>query len=222
MTDVVTFEAIQGNAEIRTYIEKGNANLGVLGFTKHSVGHAMKVSKTAGEILTQLGYSEREAELSRIAGYMHDMGNCINRTDHAHTGAIMAMTILRDLGMDPAEIAVVITAIGNHDEKTGTAVDAVSAAVILADKTDVRRNRVRGRDRTKFDIHDRVNYAAISSVLHMDREKRQITLDIQLDDEICSVLDYFEIFLERMLMCRRAAEMLGCSFKLKANGSKVL
>lgn len=222
MTDVVTFESIQGNAEIRTYIEKGNANLGVLGFTKHSVGHAMKVSKTAGEILTQLGYSEREVELSRIAGYMHDMGNCINRTDHAHTGAIMAMTILRDLGMDPAEIAVVITAIGNHDEKTGTAVDAVSAAVILADKTDVRRNRVRGRDRTKFDIHDRVNYAAISSVLHMDREKRQITLDIQLDDEICSVLDYFEIFLERMLMCRRAAEMLGCSFKLKANGSKVL
>ena len=222
MTDVVTFEAIQGNAEIRTYIEKGNANLGVLGFTKHSVGHAMKVSKTAGEILTQLGYSEREVELSRIAGYMHDMGNCINRTDHAHTGAIMAMTILRDLGMDPSEIAVVITAIGNHDEKTGTAVDAVSAAVILADKTDVRRNRVRGRDRTKFDIHDRVNYAAISSVLHMDREKRQITLDIQLDDEICSVLDYFEIFLERMLMCRRAAEMLGCSFKLKANGSKVL
>ncbi len=222
MTDVVTFEAIQGNAEIRTYIEKGNANLGVLGFTKHSVGHAMKVSKTAGEILMQLGYSEREVELARIAGYMHDMGNCINRTDHAHTGAIMAMTILRDLGMDPAEIAVVITAIGNHDEKTGTAVDAISAAVILADKTDVRRNRVRGRDRTKFDIHDRVNYAAISSVLHMDREKRQITLDIQLDDEICSVLDYFEIFLERMLMCRRAAEMLGCSFKLKANGSKVL
>ncbi len=222
MTDVVTFEAIQGNAEIRTYIEKGNANLGVLGFTKHSVGHAMKVSKTAGEILMQLGYSEREVELARIAGYMHDMGNCINRTDHAHTGAIMAMTILRDLGMDPAEIAVVITAIGNHDEKTGTAVDAVSAAVILADKTDVRRNRVRGRDRAKFDIHDRVNYAAISSVLHMDREKRQITLDIQLDDEICSVLDYFEIFLERMLMCRRAAEMLGCSFKLKANGSKVL
>lgn len=222
MTDVVTFEAIQGNAEIRTYIEKGNANLGVLGFTKHSVGHAMKVSKTAGEILTELGYSDREVELARIAGYMHDMGNCINRTDHAHTGAIMAMTILRDLGMDPAEISVVITAIGNHDEKTGTAVDAVSAAVILADKTDVRRNRVRGRDRTKFDIHDRVNYAAISSVLHMDREKRQITLDIQLDDEICSVLDYFEIFLERMLMCRRAAEMLGCSFKLKANGSKVL
>ena len=182
----------------------------------------MKVSNTAADILLALGYAERDVELARIAGYMHDMGNCVNRTDHAHTGAIMAMTILRDLGMEPAEIATVIAAIGNHDEKTGTAVDAVSAALILADKTDVRRNRVRGRDRTKFDIHDRVNFAAISSVLHMDREKRQITLDIQLDDEICSVLDYFEIFLERMLMCRRAAEMLGCSFKLKANGGKVL
>ena len=219
---MVTFKDIQGNAEIRTYIEKGNENLGVLGFTKHSVGHAMKVSTTAAQILTALGHGEREVELARIAGYMHDMGNCVNRTDHAHTGAIMAMGILRGMDMDPREIATVIAAIGNHDEKTGTAVDAVSAALILADKTDVRRNRVRGRDQTKFDIHDRVNFAAISSVLEMDREKRQITLDIQLDDEICSVLDYFEIFLERMLMCRRAAQMLGCSFKLRANGGKVL
>lgn len=219
---VVTFEDIRNNAEIRTYIEKGNENLGVLGFTKHSVGHATKVSDTAAKILEGLDYDARTVELARIAGYMHDIGNCVNRTDHAHSGAIMAMTILRDLGMEPKEIATVIAAIGNHDEKTGTAVDAVSAALILADKTDVRRNRVRGRDRTKFDIHDRVNFAAISSVLHMDGDKRQITLDIQLDDEICSVLDYFEIFLERMLMCRRAAEMLGCSFKLKANGSKVL
>ena len=183
---MVTFEDIRNNAEIRTYIEKGNENLGVLGFTKHSIGHATKVSDMAARILEELNYDARTVEL------------------------------------DAKEIAVVIAAIGNHDEKTGTAVDAVSAALILADKTDVRRNRVRGRDRTKFDIHDRVNFAAISSVLQMDREKRQITLDIQLDDEICSVLDYFEIFLERMLMCRRAAEMLGCSFKLKANGSKVL
>ena len=216
VNSVVTFEDIRNNAEIRTYIEKGNENLGVLGFTKHSVGHATKVSDTASKILEELDYDARTVELARIAGYMHDIGNCVNRTDHAHSGAIMAMTILRDLGMEPKEIATVIAAIGNHDEKTGTAVDAVSAALILADKTDVRRNR------TKFDIHDRVNFAAISSVLHMDRDKRQITLDIQLDDEICSVLDYFEIFLERMLMCRRAAEMLGCSFKLKANGSKVL
>ena len=219
---MLTMEQIRSNAEIRTYIEKGNQNLGVLGFTEHSVGHAMKVSATAAEILADLGYEERQVELAKIAGYMHDIGNCVNRTDHAHSGAIMAMTILRGLGMAFDEIAVVTAAIGNHDEKTGTAVDAVSAALILADKTDVRRNRVRGKDRTKFDIHDRVNYAAVSSELHVDREKKEITLDIQLDDTICSVLDYFEIFLDRMLMCRRAAEMLGCTFKLRANGSKVL
>ena len=218
---MVTFEDIRNNAEIRTYIEKGNENLGVLGFTKHSIGHATKVSDMAARILEELNYDTRTVELARIAGYMHDIGNCVNRTDHAHSGAIMAMTILQSMGMDAKEIAVVIAAIGNHDEKTGTAVDAVSAALILADKTDVRRNRVRGRDRTKFDIHDRVNFAAISSVLQMDREKRQITLDIQLDDEICSVLDYFEIFLERMIMCRRAAERLDCKFKLIANGNKM-
>ena len=144
--DMVTFEDVKKNAEIRTYIEKGNANLGVLGFTKHSIGHATKVSDTAAKILEELEYPARTVELARIAGYMHDIGNCVNRTDHAHNGAIMAMTILRDMGMKPDEIATVIAAIGNHDEKTGTAVDAVSAALILADKTDVRRNRVRGRD----------------------------------------------------------------------------
>lgn len=219
---MVSFEQIQRNEEIRTYIAKGNANLGVLGYTEHGTGHAMKVSDTAAKILTELGHTEREVELARIAGFMHDIGNCINRTDHAHSGGIMAMQILRGMDMEAKEIAVIAAAIGNHDEKTGTAVDAVSAALILADKTDVRRNRVRGRDRTKFDIHDRVNYAAISSELHVDEAKKVITLDIQLDDEICSVLDYFEIFLERMVMCRRAAEILGCTFKLRANGAKVL
>ena len=219
---MLTFEAIKNNEEIRAYIEKGNANLGVMGFTEHYLAHAMKAAQTASGILEELGYSEREIELSRIAGYMHDIGNCINRNDHAHTGGLMAMQILRGLGMEPENMAVVIAAIGNHDEKTGTAVDAVSAALILADKTDMRRSRVRGRDQTKFDIHDRVNYAAISSNLAVDKERREITLDIQLDDAICSVLDYFEIFLERMLMCRRAAEMLGCTFKLTANGGKVL
>ena len=218
----MTYKEIRANEEVNALLDKGNKNLGLLGFTDHSQAHCIHVADTAGHILKKFGYDAHDIELAKIAGYMHDIGNCVNRTDHAHSGAIMAMTILRDLGMEPKEIATVIAAIGNHDEKTGTAVDAVSAALILADKTDVRRNRVRGRDQTKFDIHDRVNFAAISSVLHMDRDKRQITLDIQLDDEICSVLDYFEIFLERMLMCRRAAEMLGCSFKLKANGSKVL
>ncbi len=219
---MLTFEAIKENEEIRALIEKGNMNLGVMGFTEHYLAHAMKVSRTAADILTALGHEEREIELARIAGYMHDIGNCINRNDHAHTGGLMAMQILRGMGMDPREMVVVIAAIGNHDEKTGTAVDPVSAALILADKTDVRRSRVRGRDRASFDIHDRVNYAAVNSKVFIDREKKEITLDIQLDDEICSVMDYFEIFLGRMLMCRRAAEMLGCAFRLMTNGSKVL
>lgn len=219
---MVTFEMIRKNEEIRTYIAKGNANLGVLGYTEHAHGHAMKAADTAAMILNELGHEAREVELAKIAGFMHDIGNCINRTDHAHSGAIIAMQILRDLGMNPAEIAIVAAAIGNHDEKTGTAVDAVSAALILADKTDVRRSRVRGRDRTRFDIHDRVNYAAISSELVVDHAQKVITLNIELDDTICSVLDYFEIFLERMVMCRRAAEMLGCTFRMRANGAKVL
>ena len=219
---MITINDIKNNEDVKIYIEAADNVLDAIKYTEHGYAHAGITSSVAQSILSSLGYDERTCQLAAIAGYMHDIGNCVNRTDHAHSGAIMAMTILRSMGMDAKEIAIVIAAIGNHDEKTGTAVDAVSAALILADKTDVRRNRVRGRDRTKFDIHDRVNFAAISSVLQMDREKRQITLDIQLDDEICSVLDYFEIFLERMLMCRRAAEMLGCSFKLKANGSKVL
>lgn len=219
---MVGFEEIKRNEEIRTYIEKGNENLGVLGYTEHAMAHAMRASHTAADILTRLGHDAREIELARIAGYMHDIGNCINRTDHAHTGAIMAMNILRGMDMPPQEIAVVIAAIGNHDEKTGTAVDAVSAALILADKCDVRRSRVRARSQADFDIHDRVNYAAVNSVLSVNGEEKTITLDITLDDGICSVLDYFEIFLERMLMCRRAAERLGCRFRLLANGSKVL
>lgn len=219
---MVTFEMIRANEEIRTYIAKGNANLGVLGFTEHAHGHAMKAADTAGMILHELGYTPREIELARIAGFMHDIGNCINRTDHAHSGGVMAMQILRSMGMEPGEIAVIAAAIGNHDEKTGTAVDAVSAALILADKTDVRRSRVRGRDRSRFDIHDRVNYAAVSSQLHVNSEKKEIILNIELDDTICSVMDYFEIFIERMVMCRRAAEMLGCTFRMNTNGVKVL
>jgi len=219
---MMTFEEIRGNEEIRAYMEKGNENLGVLGFTEHALAHAMRAAHTASGILEKLGHDAHEIELAKIAGYMHDIGNCVNRTDHAHSGAIMAMSILRGLGMAPADIAVVIAAIGNHDEKTGTAVDAVSAALILADKCDVRRSRVRARTQADFDIHDRVNYAAENSTLSVDAQEKTITLDITLDDAICSVLDYFEIFTQRMLMCRRAAEKLGCSFHLTANGSKVL
>ena len=219
---VVTFEDIRNNAEIRTYIEKGNENLGVLGFTKHSVGHATKVSDTAAKILEGLDYDARTVELARIAGYMHDIGNCVNRTDHAHSGAIMAMTILRDLGMEPKEIATVIAAIGNHDEKTGTAVDAVSAALILADKTDVRRSRVRNRNIASFDIHDRVNYSVKRADLDISTEKKEIELKLQIDTDFCSVMDYFEIFLGRMILCRKAAEKLGLRFRLSVNGQILL
>lgn len=217
----VTYQSIKESEEIKAYIEKGNATLGVMGFTEHSFGHAVKVSKTAGEILKKLGYSEREIELAKIAGYLHDIGNCVNRTDHAHTGAVMAMQFLREQGMDPKETAVIISAIGQHDEKTGVAVDAVSAALILADKTDVRRNRVRNQIKETFDKHDRVNYAAISSELSVETEKKAIRLDIELDEAICSIVDYFEIFMQRTLMCKRAAEMLGCRFTMYANGNKV-
>lgn len=219
---MIMFEQVKAHEGIRAYMEKGNGNLGVLGYTEHGAAHAMKAAVTAAEILEKLGYSEREIELAKIAGYMHDIGNCVNRNDHAHTGALMAMQVLSSMGMDVCETAAIMAAIGNHDEKTGTAVDAVSAALILADKCDVRRSRVREQKETEFDIHDRVNYAVTSAQLSVDAEKRVITLEIELDDRICSVMDYFEIFMERMLMCRRAATMLACRFSLRANGGKVL
>ncbi|HIZ43124.1 MAG TPA: HD domain-containing protein [Firmicutes bacterium] len=218
----VTYKELRESEEIKAYIEQGNAVLGALGFTEHSEKHAVKTAETAGKILKELGYPKRTAELARIAGYLHDMGNCVNRNDHAHSGALMAFRILREMGMDPKEIAVVVSAIGEHDEHTGTAVDAVSAALILADKTDVRRNRVRNRIKANFDKHDRVNYAAKSSKLTIQTDKKVITLNIELDESMCSMMDYFEIFLQRMLMCRRAAELLGMRFKLTANGSKIV
>ena len=217
----IIYRQIKKNEEINLLIERGNQVLNSLGYTEHSRKHAAKVAETAGKILTDLGYSEKEIRLSKIAGYMHDIGNSINRHDHAHTGALMAYGILKDLGMPLTDAITVATAIGNHDEATGTAVDVVSAALILADKTDVRRNRVQNQTIANFDIHDRVNYAALTSVLEVKREKQVIQMDLVLDDEMCSVMDYFEIFLERMMMCKRAAEVLGCKFKLVANGNKV-
>lgn len=221
MSKKITYKEIKQNEDINLYIEKGNENLGVLGFTEHSKAHAAKVAETAGKILKDLGYTNHEVELAKIAGYMHDLGNCINRHDHAHSGALMAFWLLNRMDMRPEDIAVITAAIGHHDEKTGTAVDVVSAALILADKTDVRRNRVRNKVKSTFDKHDQVNYAVLSAKLDMNTEKKVIHLQIELDEEMCSVLDYFEIFLERMLMCRRAAEMLGMKFKMSANGSKV-
>lgn len=218
----LTLKKIMKNDEINQYIDSGNLFLERLGYTEHSRIHSAKVSCTAGKILAELNYPEEEVELARIAGYMHDIGNCVNRTDHAHTGGILAFQILTGMNIDPAEIAKIVGAIGNHDERTGCATEPISAALIIADKTDVRRNRVRNPEKTDFDIHDRVNYAAVSSELQIRPDKKEIQLDIELDNEICSIMDYFEIFLERMLMCRRAAEVLGCTFKLIANGSQVL
>ena len=217
----VTFKDIKKSKEVNAYIYKGNSTLGVLGYTDHSAEHAVKVSSMAGKILECLGYGGHTVELAKIAGYMHDIGNCVNRLDHPHSGALMAHQILRDMKMDYEDIAVIINAIGMHDEKSGGAVDTVSAALILADKTDVRRNRVRNPIRENFDKHDRVNYAAISSALSIHMDKKIIQLNIELDEEICSIMDYFEIFMQRMLMCKRASEMLGMKFKLMANGNKI-
>lgn len=217
----VVYDQIRGDREIGLLIEKGNEMLGILGYTEHSRRHAAKVAETAGEILRKLGYKKRVTELSRIAGYMHDIGNSINRTDHAHSGAILAYHLLKERGMPLEEALMISTAIGNHDEATGTAVDAVSAALIIADKTDVRRNRVRNQNISGFDAHDRVNYAVLASKLAVSAEKKIIQMDMELDDSMCTVMDYFEIFLDRMVMCRRAAELLDCRFKLTANGSKL-
>ena len=217
----IDFEAVRNNPEIRTYITQADASLVALGYTEHSFAHVTKCAMTAAQLLQDLGYDERHIELAKIAGFMHDIGNVINRVDHAQSGAVMAFRILDKMGMEPADVAVVITAIGNHDEHTAYPVNAVAAALILADKSDVRRSRVRNQDTINFDIHDRVNYAVEKSDLTLDSQAKTLTLSITIDTEICAVMDYFEIFLERMVMCRRAAEMLGCRFKLTANGSKL-
>lgn len=219
---MITYEDIKQNKEINTYIRRGDDLLGILGFTEHSQAHCTRVSNIAADILNKLNYTVREIELSKIAGYLHDIGNVVNRIDHAQTGAVMAFNILTNLKMDAEEISTIVAAIGNHDEGTGSAVNPVSAALIMADKTDVRRSRVRNNDFAKFDIHDRVNYAVTSSELTVLDDKKSIKLNIELDTNICSVMDYFEIFLGRMIMCRRAAEFLDIKFKLIANGTEVM
>ena len=218
---MISYKDVKKNEEINALIEKGNDVLYELGYTEHSRKHAARVAQRAGEILEKLEFDGHEVELARIAGYMHDIGNCVNRNNHAHSGAILAYQILREKDLSIDDVLTVVTAIGHRDEATGTSVDAVSAALILADKTDVRRNRVQNRNPANFDIHDRVNYAALKAALELKEEKKVIQMNLELDDSICTVMDYFEIFLERMLMCRRAAEVLGCRFKLVANGNKL-
>ena len=218
----MTYAEIRNNEEVCALLDRGNQNLGVLGFTDHSEAHCLLVAERAAYILRKLGYPDHIEELARIAGFMHDIGNAINRTHHAELGALLANDILKQTDMPMADRIAVIAAIGQHDESTGRSMDPISAALILADKTDVRRNRVRTKDEAHFDIHDRVNYAVTGTSVKVDPEKKTIALNLQVDDSICTMYEYFDIFLNRMLMCRGAAEMLGCQFRLTVNGGKVL
>ena len=216
----ITFEDVRKNQAINAYIQKADESLIALGYTEHSFPHVLKVASTASQILTELGYSPREAELAKIAGYLHDIGNIVNRIEHAQSGAVMAFRILDNMGVEAEDIATIVTAIGNHDESTAFPVNSVAAALILADKTDVRRTRVRRQPLEQFDIHDRVNFSVTHSQVMI--EKTAITLDITIKTEICDVLEYFEIFMERMLLCRRAAEQLKVAFHLIVNGQKMM
>lgn len=218
----MTYSEIRNNEEVCALLDKGNRNLGVLGFTDHSEAHCLLVAERAAYILRKLGYDEHQQELAKIAGFMHDIGNAINRTHHAEIGALLANDILKQTDMPLTDRITVIAAIGQHDESTGGSKDPISAALILADKTDVRRNRVRTKDMEHFDIHDRVNYAVTGSTLKVNTEEDIIALNLQIDDRICTMYEYFDIFLNRMLMCRSAAEMLGYKFRLTVNGGKVL
>ena len=214
---MVTFESIKQDASIRTYIQKADESLRALGFTEHSLAHVGLVAANSKYILETLGYEPRQVELVQIAAYLHDIGNLVNRIDHSQSGAVMAFRLLDHLHMDPAEIAEIVTAIGNHDEGTGTPVSPLAAALIPADKSDVRRSRVRNEDISSFDIHDRVNYSVTKAEMKINESKTLIKLKLHIDTRYGSVMDYFEIFLNRMILCRRAAETLGLQFKLIIN-----
>ena len=218
----MTYDELIKDGDIRTYITAADRSLAELGYTEHSFAHVMRVASEAAKILSMLGYTEREVELAKIAGYLHDIGNLVNRTDHSQSGAVMVFRILDRMQMPAADIAEIVTAIGNHDEGTGIPVNPISAALILADKTDVRRSRVRNADVASFDIHDRVNYSVERSELSIDLAEKEIRLHLTVDTAISSVMDYFEIFLGRMMMCRKAAERLGLQFRLHINSQTLI
>jgi metal-dependent HD superfamily phosphatase/phosphodiesterase len=219
---MITFEDVKNDSAIATYIKKADESLVALGYTEHSFAHVSKTAETARYILETMGYPARDVELAQIAGYLHDIGNLVNRVDHAQSGAVMAFRILGSLGADADEIATITTAIGNHDEGTAVAVNPIAAALILGDKTDVRRSRVRNDDHTSFDIHDRVNYSVKKSAVKINEEKTLIKLKLNVDTRYCSIMDYFEIFLGRMVLCRKAAEKLGLQFRLIINEQQLL
>ena len=219
---MITYDEIRIDPAIRTYILKADESLAAIGYTEHSFAHVTQVSKGAGYILRTLGYPDRDAELAQIAGYLHDIGNLINRSEHSQSGAVMAFRILDNLGFDADEIATITTAIGNHDEGKGAPVNHICAALILADKSDVRRSRVRNKDKSTFDIHDRVNYSVKKSALTISKDHTLITLKLSIDTRYGSIMDYFEIFLDRMSLCRKSAEKLDLQFKLFINGQPLI
>ena len=214
---MLTYESLKKDTAVKAYISAADESLCALGYTEHSFGHVGKVADTAAYILTVLGFDGHTVELAKIAAHLHDIGNLVNRVDHSQSGAVMAFRILDKLGMPAEDIATVVTAIGNHDEGTGVPVSAVAAALILADKSDVRRTRVRNSDFSSFDIHDRVNYSVTDAKIDINEEKTELKLTLKIDTDISSVMDYFEIFLGRMILCRRACEKLGLAFKLVIN-----
>ncbi|MBQ2733777.1 MAG: HD domain-containing protein [Clostridia bacterium] len=216
------YERLKNDESIRTYITRADESLKVLGYTEHSFAHVTKVAETANYILKTMGYSEKECELALAAGYLHDIGNLVNRSEHSQSGAVMAFRILDRYGIPAEDIATIVCAIGNHDEGTGVPVNAVAAALILADKSDVRRSRVRNIDPASFDIHDRVNYSVKESELKINRDRTIIKLKLFIDTQKGSIMDYFEIFLERMILCRKAAETLGLEFKLIINEQQLI
>lgn len=222
MSSLVTYKYIKQHPDIMEYIRRSDKTLEAMGFTEHSFNHVERVAATSAMILETLGYDERTIELVKIASMMHDIGNVINRIDHAQSGAVMAFRLLDNLSMPASEICSIIAAIGNHDEGTGQPLDPISAAMIIGDKTDVRRSRVRNTDLLTFDIHDRVNYAVELSKVRFSDDKKSIILELQIDTKISSVMEYFEIFMNRMLLCRRASEFLGIHFEMIVNGSKIL
>ena len=213
----MTYEEIRQDEAVKVYIAQADASMNALGFTEHSFAHVTRVAEIAGNLLQALNYPERTVELAKIAGYLHDIGNLVNRVDHSQSGAVMAFRILDRMNFPPEEIATIVTAIGNHDEGTGVPVNEVAAALILADKSDVRRSRVRKRADIAVDIHDRVNYSVTDSELEVDVQKRTATLKLCIDTDVSSVMEYFEIFMKRMLMCRKAAQQLGLRFHLTIN-----
>ena len=219
---MITLEDVKNNEEVQAFVQASQKQIKAIGYTEHSYRHLGIVSKRAGDILRDLGYDERTVELTRIAGYMHDIGNCVNRVDHAHSGAILSYNILKDMGMDVDERTEIMMAIGNHDENTGTAISDISAALILADKSDVARSRVSKTNIATFDIHDKVNYAVTNADLKLDPEKKIITLKLDIDTKICPVLDYFKIFMDRTIMSKYAAKYLKIWYELIINDTKLL